>query len=235
MKCILVEDEEVVRTTLRALINEVGGLDIVAEASGYREGLAVLEHHPETDLLFLDVELPDGTGFDLIEALENSPKVIFVTNYEAYALRAFEVDAVDYIQKPVTAARLKRAVRRIRGDRSEPVQSGGLQPDDLIVLPQNNQKFFTRVEEITVIQSEDNYTRVSRADGRQFLVKRTMGVWASQLPSDMFRRLDRRHIVNLSALERLDNSGQLCFTNSVEPLPLKRTATERLQEILRNV
>lgn len=231
MKCILVEDEEVVRFKLRALV-EAAGLEVIDEAASYREGVAALRNHPECELLFLDVELLDGTGFDLIEALENPPKTIFVTNYEAYALRAFEADAVDYIQKPVTAARLARALRRIDSSSAVPRSTGRLQADDLVVLPISSQKFFTHVREITLIESADNYTNVIRSDGRTFLVKRSMTAWEEQLPSALFKRLGRGLIVNISAMDRIDSNARLCFKNAVEPLVLKRAALERLREFL---
>lgn len=231
VKCILIEDEEVVRAKLRELIADAGGLEIIDEAAGFHEGLVALKNHPDTELLLLDVELPDGTGFDLLEALENPPKVIFITNYEAYALRAFEVNALDYIQKPVTASRLKRALQRIQSNQTTQHSETGLRPDDLIVLTQNNQKVFTPVSDITVITSDDNYTQVIRADGKEFLMKKTMTAWEQQLPAEQFKRLDRKHIINLASIDRLEKNSMLRFKNNAKPLPLGRTARERLRDL----
>lgn len=235
MKCILVEDEEVVRTKLRKLISEAGELEIVDEAAGFHEGLASLKNNPDTELLLLDVELPDGTGFDLLEAIENPPKVIFITNYETYALRAFEVNALDYIQKPVTASRLKRALQRIQSGGTAQHSNARLRSDDLIVLTRNSQKIFTRVADITVIASDDNYTQVIRADGKEFLMKKTMTAWETQLPEKMFRRLDRKLIINLTAIDRLEGRSTLRFKNSAAPVALGRTARERLRELMHTV
>lgn len=233
MKCILIEDEDVVRAKLRELISDTGMLEIIDEAADFSEGLAALKNHPEVDLLFLDVELPNGTGFDLLEALENPPRVIFVTNYDSYALRAFEVNALDYIQKPITASRLKRALQRIQSDMPPTPANTGLLPGDLIILTQNNKKIFTPVSEIALIRSDDNYTRITRADGKEFLMKKTMQEWEKQLPAEQFKRLDRKHIVNLGSINHLEGNRILVFRNQVDPLPIGRTARERLRHLAR--
>jgi two-component system LytT family response regulator len=239
MNCIIIEDEEAGRIQLRKLIEEIGGLKLVGEAASCAEGLTLLERCPETDLIFLDVELPDGTGFDLIERLKNPPKVIFITNYEAYALRAFEINALDYIRKPLTRARLESALERLN---SEPVSSAPepaeLKADDLILLTNNNQKYFTRVADIVAVESDENYTHVIRTDGKRFVLKKTLAAWEAQLPSTLFRRAGRSHLINLSRIDRMESKesgGKLWFKNSETPIPLKRAAMKKLQQIVRTV
>jgi two-component system LytT family response regulator len=239
MECIIIEDEVAGRIQLRRLIEELGELNCIGEAASCAEGLALLQKHPETDLVFLDVELPDGTGFDLIEQVENPPKIIFITNYDAYALRAFEINALDYIQKPLTRARLESALERLDNTIAvrapEPTE---LKEDDLILLTSNNQKYFTRVSDLVSIESDQNYTRVMRTDGKEFMLKKTLAAWEAQLPSSIFRRAGRSHLINLSRIDRLEtkgNGGVLWFKNMKTTIELGRAAMKHLQLLVRNV
>lgn len=239
MNCIIIEDEEAGRIQLRGLIEEIGGLNLLGEAASCTEGLALLKKHPETELIFLDVELPNGTGFDLIEQIENPPKIIFITNYDAYALRAFEINALDYIQKPLTRARLESALERLDHTPAVPApEPAKLQADDLILLTNNQQKYFTRVTDLVSIESDQNYTRIMRADGKQFVLKKTLAAWEAQLPADIFRRAGRSHLINMTRIDRMEtkgSGGQLWFKNSNMPVELSRAAMKKLQQLVRAV
>lgn len=238
MNCIIIEDEEAGRIQLRNLLKEIEGLHLLGEAASCSEGLELLKKYLETDLILLDVELPDGTGFDLIEQLENPPKIIFITNYEAYALRAFEINALDYIHKPLTRARLESALERLNTALPEaPPEPDKLVTDDLILLTNNNQKYFTRVSDIVAVESDENYTHVIRSDGKRFVLKKTLAAWEAQLPEDLFRRTGRSHLVNMNAVDRLetrDGNGLLWFKESNTPLKLPRAAAKKLQQSVRD-
>lgn len=239
MNCLIIEDEEAGRIQLRGLLEDTDGLNLIGEAASCAEGLSLLRECPETDLVFLDVELPDGTGFDLIEKLENPPKIIFITNYEAYALRAFEINALDYIQKPLTRARLESALERL-GTETDPSapEPAELKPDDLILLTNSNQKYFTRITDIIAVESDENYTHVIRADGKRFVIKKTLSAWEAQLPSELFRRAGRRHLINMTRVDRMESKpggGQLWFKNTSASVELSRAAMKKLQQFVRTV
>jgi len=240
MNCIIIEDEEAGRIQLRNLLEEIGGLVLIGEAATCAAGQTLLKEHPETDLVLLDVELPDGTGFDLIERLQNPPKIIFITHYEAYALRAFEINALDYIQKPLTRARLESALERLNStplDR-RPTEPENLNPDDLILLTTGNQKYFTRVSNIIAVESDENYTHVIRADGQRFVLKKTLTAWETQLPPALFHRAGRSHLINMNAVDRMemqDGGGLLWFKKSTAPLKLPCTAAKKLQQFVRGI
>ncbi len=235
MNCILIEDEEAGRIQLRGLLKEIGGLSLLGEAASYAEGLALLKEHPETELVFLDIELPDGTGFDLLEQVESPPKIIFITNYEAYALRAFEINALDYIQKPLTRARLESALERLNTDTTATISEPATRKaDDLILLNTNNQKYFTRVSDLVAVESDQNYTHVIRADGKRFVLKKTLAAWESQLPPDLFFRVGRSHLINMTLIDRLETKsggGVLWFKNSNTTIELSRAAMKKLQQL----
>lgn len=238
MKCIIIEDEEAGRIQLRRLIEEIGGLELIGEAATCSEGFDLVKKHPETELLLLDVELPDGTGFDLIEQLENPPKIIFITHYEAYALRAFEVNALDYIQKPLTRARLESALERLNTEPSAASpEAAKLTVDDLILLAGNKQKFFTRVSDVVVIESDENYTQITRTDGKRFIQRKTLTTWETQLPTSTFYRAGRRHLINMKLIDRMEataNGGKLWFKNLTDPFELSRAAIKKLQQEVRS-
>ena len=238
MNCVIIEDEEAGRIQLRNLLKEVAGLTLIGAAATCRDGLKLLRAHPETDLILLDVELPDGTGFDLVEKLENPPKIIFITHYEAYALRAFEINALDYIQKPLTHARLESALERLNSaaPTSTP-EAAELTLDDLILLTGNKQKFFTRVSDVVVVESDENYTHVTRADGKRFIQRKTLATWEAQLPSNIFCRAGRRHLINMMLIDRMEPSatgGGLWFKNLSDPIKLSRAAMKKLQQAVRS-
>ncbi len=236
MNCIIIEDEEAGRIQLRNLLEETGGLNLIGEAADCASGEKLIQEHPETDLILLDVELPDGTGFDLIERLENPPKIIFITHYEAYALRAFEINALDYIQKPLTRARLESALERLdSAPATEPPEPIQLSPNDLILLTNNHQKYFTQVSDLVAVESDENYTHVIRADGKRFVLKKTLAAWESQLPPNLFRRAGRSHIININRIDRLEAGGRLWFKGLSAPLELKRAAAKKLQQLVRSI
>lgn len=239
MNCVIVEDEAAERLHLSKLIEAVGDLTLLGEAADYASGLRLLRAHPETELVFLDVELPDGTGFDLVEQLENPPKIIFITHHEAHALRAFEINALDYIRKPLTRARLENALERLDA-RPAPraTAPAEIKEDDLLLLAHNNQKYFTRVADIVAIESDENYTHVLRADGKRFVFKKTLAAWEAQLPSGLFCRAGRSLLVNMTRMDRLEtkaHGGLLWFDRCEAPIHLTRAATQRLQQLVRGI
>jgi two-component system LytT family response regulator len=121
---------------------------------------------------------------------------------------------------------------------AEPTEPAQFAPDDLVLLTNNNQKYFTRVSEIVAVESDENYTHVIRADGKRFVLKKTLSAWENQLPPELFRRAGRSHLVNMSAVDRLETregGGLLWFQKSDTPLQLPRAAAKKLQQSVREV
>lgn len=235
MKCILIEDDEVFRIQVKGLLKEIGGIEVVGEAVDSRSGIELLRKHPEVDLLILDVELPDGTCFDIINKFDHLPKLLFITSHEEYALSAFEVNALDYIQKPISLERLRHALDRLEHPLSpEKEKLSKLNADDLVLLCCNKYKYFTRVSEIAAIHSDENYTHIIRSNGNRFVMKKTLSAWEGQLPDHLFLRIGRQQIINLSALDRLEvkqRGALLWFKGISEPLEIKHGALKNLQKL----
>src|SRR5919107_1156011 len=124
VRTIIIDDERLARNELKKLLQEFGEIEVIEEASNVNEGLEKIEQH-NPDLIFLDIQMPGKTGFDLLEELDRSPKVIFTTAYDEYALKAFEVNALDYLLKPVEPKRLSDAIQKLHIEESREPSSNG--------------------------------------------------------------------------------------------------------------
>ncbi|MDF7801757.1 LytTR family DNA-binding domain-containing protein [Pontiellaceae bacterium B1224] len=239
MKCLLIEDEELFQIQLTGLLAEIGGIELVGVAADKNSGIELIRAHPDADLLILDVELPDGTCFDVISGFDKLPKLLFITSHENYALNAFELNALDYIQKPISLPRLQDAISRLdlplaAEDNKLPV----LAENDLVLLCCNKFRYFTEVRNIVAIHSDENYTHIIRHDGRRFIMKKTLAAWEKQLPEGLFRRIGRQLIVNVSALDRLEareRGGLLWFKSIQDPLKIKQSSFKNLQKITQSI
>ncbi len=233
MKCLLIDDEIVFRIQLKGLLEEIGGIEVIGEADGCASGVELIRNNPKADLLILDVELPDGTCFDIISQFNRLPKLLFITSHEEYALSAFELNALDYIQKPITLERLKLALERLEHPLSADEEKlSVLDLDDLVLFCCNKYKHFTRVSEIVVILSDENYTHILCSNGKRFVMKKTLSAWEKQLPETRFMRVGRQLLVNISSLDRMEaksRGGLLWFKGIQEPLEIKSSALKSLQ------
>ncbi len=214
MRALLVDDERLARKELRRLLEAHPAIRIVGEAKdapSAREAMA--EHEP--DLLFLDVQMPGETGFDLLETLDSVPRVIFTTAYDEYALRAFEVSALDYLVKPIDPKRLARSVQRIlrEGPRRPPglldPKEGAADPDgaargvlresDRVFLRDGDQCWFVELRRVRLFESMDNYAQV-HLEGESPLILRSLNELEEKLDPRVFFRANRSQIINLKAV-----------------------------------
>jgi two-component system LytT family response regulator len=161
------------------------------------------------DLVFLDVQLRGGTGFDLVPLVRPGARIIFVTAFDAYAARAFEVNALDYLLKPVRPERLAEALRRLTGGPPPPAPLPVLAPGDLVHLRTDNDTArFVPLPDIATVEAEENYTIVSLGDGGRLIVRRTLKTWEETLPASHFVRVHRGTIVNLTRYRRAERESE---------------------------
>ena len=191
LRVLLVDDERLARAELRRLLKMHPEVDIVGEAASAAEAMAQIALLAP-DLLLLDVQMPGGSGFDLLAALDAAPEVIFCTAYDQYALQAFEVSALDYLQKPVQAHRLATALRRA-GAR---VQAAPTAPGK-IFIKDGERCWFVALADIALFESEGNYARVHFGAG-QPLMLRSLNQLEERLDPAQFFRANRRQLVNLA-------------------------------------
>ncbi len=228
----MVDDERLARRSLRALLAEHAEFEIVGEAASVRQAeSAIAAEHP--DVVFLDIQMPGGSGFDLLRKLDDPPAIVFVTAYDKYAIRAFEVNAVDYLLKPVDPRRLAVSVARLQsGEEQVAGTAGPYAAGDQVMIKTNRRRFFLPVAQISAIRVANNYTYVICARGEQHLVRRTLKQWEAMLPAEYFVALDRSVLIGWQHVGRWEPCGRkirLYMGYSATPLELGRAAAQRFK------
>jgi len=208
MRTLIIDDEPAAREDLRRLLGAHPEIRIIGEAGRLAEAEALLTT-AEYQLVLLDVELRGGTGFELLPHVRPDARVIFVTAHSQYAVRAFEINALDYLVKPITATRLDAALRRVATHAGEPAPTPtGLSLDDLVHLKTGNGTTrFVALTDIVDIESDENYTTVRQAGGPPLLVRRTLKSWEDALPAAQFARVHRTTIINLARYRGSDRQS----------------------------
>jgi two-component system LytT family response regulator len=206
---LIVDDERLARSELRRLLAAYDDVDIVAEAAHADAAeRAIREHSP--DLLLLDIQMPGASGFDLLERLDAAPHVVFVTAYDEHAIRAFEVNALDYLVKPVEPERLARSLDTVRERvalarspvpqaTAPPHQPAMLRASDRVFVKDGRRCWFVQVGEVRLFEAAGNYTRLYFGDERP-LVHRSLRNLDERLDPSRFFRASRQHILNLACV-----------------------------------
>jgi len=234
-KAVIVDNEYWARMTLRQKLNEIPEVEIVAEANSVAAAVKVL-NNKSPDVLFLDIQLNDGTGFDVLNKVDYNGKVIFVTAYDSYAIRAFEINAIDYLMKPISDKRLKAAVDRINIE-SIPEENTSylkLNPDDRIMVTQRDYIHFVKVADIVLISSAQDYSCVRNNENQEYLVTKTINEWEQRLPETNFCRIHRSHIINFEYIHKTkklsSNAADIYLKDIDEPLRVSRSYYHLLKE-----
>ena len=241
MKALLVDDERLARSELRRLLQAHPEITIVGEAGDATEAEEAIRTLAP-DLLFLDVQMPGRTGFELLEELREPPLVIFTTAYNQFALKAFEFGAFDYLVKPIHPVRLAKAIARLqkRDDATVAGEStasaeGALGETDQVFLKDNDRCWLVRVGDIRLLESEGNYARIYFADNRP-LIPRSLQLLEKRLDPQLFLRVSRQHIINLRAVRKLEpamDGGLLLWLGERDPeVKVGRRRAHELRERL---
>lgn len=227
MKALIVDDERLARVELHRLLAAHPEIEIVGEASNGQEALDAIAAL-EPDLLLLDIQMPGISGFELLERLEHLPQVIFTTAYDEYAIKAFEVNALDYLLKPVTPERLASALERLR-----PTETRVLL--EQVFVRDGERCWIVRLPEISLLESEGNYTRVHFRHESP-LIRRTLNALEERLDADAFFRANRAQIINLKWIDRVDIAvagGLVVTLRGGRTIEMSRRQSDRLREILK--
>lgn len=244
LRVMLVDDEPPARRSLRHLLSVHKDVDVVAEAASVDQALGLLAS-ATPHVLFLDVELTDGKGFDLLRAITQTseappPHVVLVTAYSRYATEAFDVEAMDFLLKPVEPDRLARTVERLRrrvaGGAATPAMPHSerrLSERLHVITP--GQSLYLPMEIIACVLAEGDYSRITTTRGQTHLVSRLLGQLAADLPAPPFWRLSRSIVVNAARIERViwhdGGRATLFFGAAAAPLDLGRAAARRLRQV----
>ena len=234
MKALIIDDERLARKELTTLLAKHPEVEIVGEAANADEAEKMIaELHPQ--LLFLDVQMPGRSGFDLLEALDPAPNVIFVTAFDEHAIQAFQVNALDYVLKPVDPSRLEAAISKLpRGGDADLPQREILRADDQIFLRDNDKCWFVTLKDVRLFQSEGNYVRVLFADQKP-LVLRSLNNLEKKLDPLTFFRTSRKHIVNLKHVDKIEpwfSGGLLVKLKTGEQVEVSRRQSARFKDLL---
>ena len=242
LRVVIVDDEEPARLALRADLDAIGGVAIVGEcANGFEAVRVVGETHP--DVVLLDVQMPKLDGFEVLELIGPSVPVIFCTAYDEFALRAFEVHAVDHLLKPYARARLGEALERVRARRGSaaPPALANLrgaarpgQPLERVVVRDGAQVHVIAVDKIDYAEAQDDYVGF-HTGGRTLLKEQTLSELEAQLDARRFVRIHRSYLVNLDRLARVElyaKDSRIAVLTDGTKLPLSRAGYARLQELL---
>ncbi len=239
LKAIIIDDERLARAELRKLLLEFPDIDIVDEAANVEEGVDKIETQ-NPDLIFLDIQMPGRTGFDLLSDLEKSPHVIFTTAYDEYALKAFEVNALDYLLKPIEPKRLADAVHKLQYEVSKEnagingINRGPLTEADQVFVKDGERCWFVKLSEIRLFESVGNYAKVFFGTNKPLILK-SLNSLEERLDDHIFFRANRKHIINLRWIEKIEpyfNGGLLVELKGGEKIEVSRRQTVKFKEMM---
>ncbi len=236
LKAIIVDDERLARVNMRKLLEPYPEIEIAGEAGSCDEAVKLINLH-KPRLVFLDIQLSGETGFDLLEIIDNSIKIIFVTAFDEYAIRAFEVNAIDYLLKPVNPERLKASIERLisreKGQKSE--AKSYEYSDSIFVRLNNYSSRFIKISSITFIEPVGNYSRIVTIEGKHCLVLKTLKQWQEELPDNNFVRIHRSSIVNIEHVDHIEKKSntrhRAYLKNIPEPLEVSRRYARKLRSL----
>ena len=241
MRAIIIDDERLARSELRKLLQDFPEVEVVDEASNAEAGIQKIESQ-NPDLIFLDIQMPGKTGFEMLQELDHAPSVVFTTAYDDYALKAFEVNALDYLLKPIEPKRLADAVEKVKKQHNEgissPAPGGILQPllgeHDQVFVKDGDRCWFVRLSEVRLFESVGNYAKVFFGNNKPLILK-SLNALEERLDQKTFFRANRKHIVNLHAIEKVEsyfNGGLLLELKGGEKIEVSRRQTVKFKEMM---
>jgi len=197
IQVIIVDDERTARDEVKRLLVNYNDFEVVGEARNADEAKILIElKHP--DLLFLDIQMPEKSGFDLLESLDHVPQVIFTTAFDQYAVKAFEVSAIDYLMKPVREERFAKAIEQVRSKIITP-------NDERIFVKDRQQYHFISWSKVYLIESMDNYARLY-FDNKKVFLKSSLNQLEKKLDEAVFFRINRAQIINMQFIEKISTT-----------------------------
>jgi len=237
IKAIIIDDERPARAELKKLLQSYPEIEVLDEAQNSKEAIEKIhEHNP--DLIFLDIQMPGKNGFELLGELMSAPKVIFTTAFDEYALKAFEVNALDYLLKPIDSKRLAEAIQKL----TLQVSQWTVQKENKTVLTENEQFFvkdgdkcwFVKLADVRLFESAGNYAKVY-FDNYKPLILKSLNALEERLDEHHFFRVNRKHIVNLKWIAKIEpyfNGGLLLELKNGEKIEVSRRQSAKFKEMM---
>ncbi|MBL0356045.1 MAG: response regulator [Chitinophagaceae bacterium] len=237
-RAIIIDDERLARNELRKLLQDFPQIEVIEEASNAAEGIEKIDSL-NPDLIFLDIQMPGKTGFDMLQELERAPHVIFTTAYDEYALKAFEVNALDYLMKPIEPKRLADALQKLQqAEEKEAAQQAGIRglltENDQVFVKDGERCWFVKLSDVRLFESVGNYAKVFFATNKPLILK-SLNALEERLDEKTFFRANRKHIVNMRMIEKIEpyfNGGLLLELQGGEKIEVSRRQAVKFKEMM---
>lgn len=241
MKIIIIDDEPLARSIVKDYLQAFDDAELVAECNDGFDGLKSIQQF-QPDLIFLDVQMPKINGFEMLELIEKPPVVIFTTAFDEYAIKAFELNAVDYLLKPFSKDRFEKAIQKYKHQQNnnssveKVVETAAESPaqQNRVVVKDGNKIKIIPVHQIHYLEAADDYVKIASNDG-SFLKKRTMSFFENSLMQFQFVRVHRSYIVNTQLITRIDayeKDSHLLLLTTGEKIPVSKSGYTKLKEVL---
>lgn len=242
MRAIVIDDERLARKELINLLNQLETVEVVGEAVNVDDAKEKIEQL-QPDVIFLDIQMPEKTGFDLLEELDHVPHVIFTTAYDEYALKAFQVNALDYLLKPIEPKRLEEAINKLAGKIegiSKRDESGAyinqkkLTLEDQVFVKDGDRCWFVRLSNVRLFESDGNYIKVY-FDNFKPMIHKSLNALDERLDEKSFFRASRKHIINLGWVEAIEpwfNGGLVVTLKGGDRIEVSRRQAARFKEMM---
>ncbi len=235
LKAIIVDDEWLVRSELRVMLDEFSELEIVGEAANVAQAIPLIQEI-KPDVIFLDIQMPGASGFDLIEMNPIDAEIIFITAYDKYAIQAFEVNALDYLLKPISRERLAHAVSRLKtGPAPAEWKPKKVTYQDVIYVLADGSLKFIKLSLLKALTAAGNYSYMIYGDKPKALVSKTLQEWEDMLPEKYFVRIHRSTIINFEFVEKVkkcENYSHEVYLRDIEkPFTMSRRYAAKLRTL----
>lgn len=241
MRVLIIDDERLARKELISLLTDLDLVEILGECSNADDAIARIEED-KPELIFLDIQMPGKDGFAMLEELSNVPKVIFTTAYDEYALKAFEVNAFDYLMKPIDSNRLKESLEKLIEQQTaeQPlknksvVNAKSFNENEQVFLKDGDKCWFVKLKDISLFESEGNYVRVYFGTNKPLILK-SLNNLEERLDSRVFFRANRKYIINLNWIESVEswfNGGLLAKLSTGMQVEISRRQAAKLKDMM---
>ncbi len=239
-KAIIIDDERLARNELKKLLQDFPEVEIIDEAANAAEGIEKI-NNLNPDLIFLDIQMPGKTGFDMLTELDSLPYVVFTTAYDEYALKAFEVNALDYLLKPIEPKRIADALQKLHQaeekDSATQQQSASrnlLTENDQVFVKDGERCWFVKLSDVRLFESVGNYAKVYFGTNKPLILK-SLNALEERLDERTFFRANRKHIVNMRMIEKIEpyfNGGLLLELRGGEKVEVSRRQAVKFKEMM---
>jgi two-component system LytT family response regulator len=238
-KAIIIDDERLARAELKKMLAEFQDIEIIAEAANAGEGIEKIETL-QPDLIFLDIQMPDKTGFELLQSLDKAPKVVFTTAYDEFALKAFEFNAMDYLLKPIDKKRLSDAIQKLilSEEKEALVQSvvnrNILTENDQVFVKDGEKCWFVKLSEVRLFESAGNYAKVFFGSNKPLILK-SLNALEERLDDKTFFRANRKHIINMRMIVKVEpyfNNGLMLELQGGDKIEVSRRQSVKFREMM---